>query len=49
MKVKKRMLCWTKEFITAYNTFQTIGTSLINEVQNLKVMEDKKLVYIGNG
>lgn len=48
MKVKKIMLHWTKK-INAYSIFQITGTLLINEVQNLQVIEDKKSLNIGKG
>lgn len=41
-----RMLHWTKK-TTAYSIFQIIVTLLINEVQNLQVVEDKKYYVLG--
>lgn len=47
--LKRECHCCTKKKITAYSIFQIVSTLLSNEVQNLQVIEDEKILDIGKG
>lgn len=49
MDVKKRVPLLHKKKITAYSIFQIASMLLSNEVQNLQVIEDEKILDIGKG